>query len=137
MILKTHPNDDIEMDFFYIQGALYLLLRSGTITFMAIIPFNRIKRVTKKGAKKITYNRGPKDIIAGVEKFVALFKNIGFKVNTAFADNEFQKMEERFLVPMEICAAGQHVPIIERSIRTVKDRTICFGFHYFLRRYQS
>jgi hypothetical protein len=125
MILKTHPSEDLDIDFFYVQGAPYLFFKSTKIKFQANQAFNRISKRNKK-TTRITYKRGPSDIINGIEKVLNVFRNRGFKVNTINADNEFQKLEHKVTAHVEICAAGQHIPRIERGIRFMKDRTRCY-----------
>ena len=124
-ILKTHPSDDLDIDFLYVQGAPYLLMKSAKIKFQAIQSFNRISKRNKK-TLRITYKRGPNDIINGIEKVLTVFKNQGFKINIINADNEFQKLEHKVSAHIEICTAGQHVPRIKRGVRSAKDRTCCF-----------
>jgi hypothetical protein len=124
IILKTHPSEDLDIDFFYVQGAPYLIIKSTTIKFHATQAFNRISTRDKK-TSRTTYKRGPQDIINGIEKVLTIFKNRGFQVNLINADNEFKKLENKVSVHIEICAAGQHVPRIERGVRTMKDRTRC------------
>jgi hypothetical protein len=125
IILKTHPTDVLDIDFMYCQGAPYLLMKTNKIKFQAIQSFNRISR-RKKNTQRITYKRGPNDIINGVEKVLNTLRRRGFQINSINADNEFQKMEGKVTAHIEICAAGQHVPRIERGIRFVKERTRCF-----------
>jgi len=122
MILKTHPSEDLDIDFFYVQGAPYLFFKSTQIKFQATQAFNRISKRSKK-TTRITYKRGPSDIINGIEMVLNVFRNRGFKVNTISANNEFQKLEHKVTAHVEICAAGQHIPCIERGIRFMKDRT--------------
>ena len=124
-ILKTHPSDDLDIDFMYVQGAPYLYMKTTTIKFQAIQSFNKISRKDKKNIKRITYKRGPKDIINSVEKVLGIIRRRGFTMNIINADNEFQKLEHKVSAHVEICAAGQHVPRIERGVRSVKDRTRC------------
>ena len=126
IILQTHPNDEIDIDFLYVQGAPYLLMKAKDIKFQAIQAFNRVSRKTKKHTVKITYKRGTQDIINGLEKVLRLFKKRGFTITLVNADNEFQKLEDKISAPVAICAAGQHVPRVERGIRFVKDRTRCY-----------
>ncbi len=48
-----------------------------------------------------------------------------FTITDVFADNEFhyEVYEKMFLLAtLHICVHGEHVPIIERSITTTKDR---------------
>jgi len=128
IIQQTHPNDELLVDFIYIQRAPYLLINSKIIDFNAVQVFHRISKIItrKNGDKKITYKRGPKDIIAALERIISVFKKRGFKITMIHADNEFRAIEDRVSVDIEICAAGQHIHKIERKARTVKERVRCF-----------
>ena len=125
IILKAHPSDDLDIDFMYVQGAPYLLMKSNKIKFHATQTFNRIS-TRKKKTQRITYKRGPQDIINGIEKVLTVFRNRGFKVDLINADNEFTKLEHKVSAHVEVCAAGQHIPRIERGIRFMKERTRCY-----------
>ena len=49
----------------------------------------------------------------------------GFSINVIKADNEFDTEDISTVFPsaiFEICAANEHVPIVERCIRTLKER---------------
>ena len=116
IILKTHPKEDIDIDFMFIQSAPYLLLKSVLIKFEGILPFSKISRKHKDNTKKITYKRGTSDIIRGIKKTIQLFKNRGFNIETVNGDNKFKKLENKIDAHLEICAAGQHVPRIERVV---------------------
>ena len=126
LIQETHPSDNLDIDFLYCQGAPYLLIKSTTIKFQAIQTFNRISKSQKEGARRVTYKRGPSDIIKGVEKLINLFRKRGLNLEVVNADNEFQKLDGKISAHLEICASGQHVSRIERAIRTIKDRVRCF-----------
>ena len=79
VILKTHPSEDLDIDFLYAQGATYLFINKSTkIKFHATQAFNRISKRTKK-TTRTTYKRGPKDIINGIEKVLTVFRNRGFQ----------------------------------------------------------
>jgi hypothetical protein len=126
-ILQTHPKDELDIDFCYIQGAPYLLIKSAVFKFQAIMTFNRISRIITKGKnKRITYKRGPNDIIKGIEKVIEQFTKRGFKISIVNGDNEFKKLEGKLSVHIEICGAGQHIPRIERGIRYFKDGIRCY-----------
>jgi hypothetical protein len=125
IIMKTHPSDDLDIDFLHVQGAPCLLMKSTKFHFHATQAFNRISE-RKKKTLHTTYKRGPQDIINGVEKVLTVFRIRGFQVNLVNADNEFKKLELKVAAHVEICAAGQHVPCIERGMRFLKDRTRCF-----------
>ena len=125
IIIKTHRSEDIDIDFLYVQGAPYLFIKSTKIKFHATQAFNRISKRNKK-TTRTTYKRGPKDIINGIEKVLTVFRNRVFRINIINADNEFKKLENKVTAHVEICAAGQHIPRIERGIRFMKDRTRCY-----------
>ena len=126
VILETRPSEALDIDFFYVQGAPYLIIKSVSIKFQGILAFNKINRITKQNQRKVTYKRGPSDIINGIEKILRLLNNRGFKTPIINADNEFSKLEGKLSTHIEICGAGQHIPRIERGIRTIKDRVRCF-----------
>ena len=107
-----------------VPAILVLLMKTTKVHFLAIKSFNRISKILKKSSgRKITYKRGSKDIINGVEKVISVIRQRGFKLDTVFADNEFAKLEHKISAALEICGAGQHIPSIEREARSVKDRT--------------
>jgi len=111
-------------------------LKSTKIKFHATQAFNRISKRTKKTTRTM-YKRGPKDIINGIEKVLTVFRNRGFRINIINADNEFQKLEHKVTAHVEICAAGQHIPPIERGIRFMKDRTRCSWVPLLSKRFQK
>ena len=125
IILKTHPTDVLDIDFMYCQGAPYLFMKTTSIKFQAIQCFSRISKRVKR-TQRTTYKRGLTDIIAGVEKVLGVLRRRGFQIHVINADNEFNKLEGKVSAHMEICAAGQHIPHIERAIRFTKERTRCF-----------
>ena len=100
-------------------------MKLNSIKFQAIQCFNRVSRRIK-GSRRITYKRGPTDIINGVKKILNVIRRRGFQLQIINADNEFTKLEGKVSAHMEICAAGQHIPRIERGIRFMKERTRCF-----------
>ena len=106
LIQETHPSDNLDIDFLYCQGAPYLLIKSTTIKFQAIQTFNRISKSQKEGARRVTYKRGPSDIIKGVEKVINLFRKRGLNLEVVNADNEFQKLDGKISAHLEICASG-------------------------------
>lgn len=121
-LVKHHPTDILDIDFLYVQGAPYLLSKTQKIKFQAIQVFNKVHNKKKK---KTYYKRGKMDIINGVKKVISLYNKRGFKIDIINADNEFKKIEGEVGAHVEICAAMEHVPRIERSIRTFKERVRC------------
>ena len=63
--------------------------------------------------------------MSSVQPFLNLYKKRGFVVQTCLADNEFEILRSSLLnlgVRLNICAPGEHVPEVERKIRTIKER---------------
>lgn len=100
VILETHPSEALDIDFFYVQGAPYLTIKSVSIKFQGILAFNKINRIIKRNQRKVTYKRGPSDIINGIEKILRLLNNRGFKTPIINADNEFSKLENKHYLPI-------------------------------------
>jgi hypothetical protein len=119
--LKHHPTDELDIDFLYIQGARYLLTKSKSIKFQSIQSFNRISK-RNKSTGRITYKRGPKAIIAGLKKVLDAYTACGFEIMAINGDNEFTKIVGKVGPP---CAANEHIDMIERSIRTLKEHMHC------------
>ena len=60
-----------------------------------------------------------------LKSVVKKYLSRGFTITDVFGDNEFghNKYQNLFMPAiLHVCAASKHVPIIERSIRTVKER---------------
>jgi len=85
-----HPTDELDIDFLYDQGAPYLLLKTQKIKFQSVQCFHK---VSNKKKHKITYKRGPTDIINGVKKVIAVHTDRGFKITCVNGDNEFRKID--------------------------------------------
>jgi len=70
-LLKHHPNDVLDIDFLYVQGAPYLLSKTQAIKFQAVQVFNKVHNRKKK---KTYYKRGKMDIINGVKKVIEIYE---------------------------------------------------------------
>jgi hypothetical protein len=57
-----------------------------------------------------------------LKKVINLYVKRGFRVTAILADNEFEALRQWY-PSLNTCAADEHVPEIERYIRTVKDRS--------------
>ena len=80
-------------------------------------------------------NRTGTSIIKGLQTVINIYKSRGFIINTIHGDNEFdisRLREEVRPTILQIHGKDEHVGPIERSVRTVKDRTrsICHGLPY-------
>ena len=63
-------------------------------------------------------------MLDGLNKVINLYKSRGLQVETIHGDNEFECLREELRpITLNIAAADEHVSMIERSIRTIKERT--------------
>jgi hypothetical protein len=93
------------------------------ITFVNKTPFFiTIAWGIKFGTVEALLNQQVQTIGASLKKVVSLYRKRGFRVVTILADNEFEPLRQWF-PHLNTCAADEHVPEIERYIRTVKDRS--------------
>jgi hypothetical protein len=63
--------------------------------------------------------------MTSLEKVINLYNKRGFKVRTCLGDGEFENLRDSLLhkgVHLNVCAPGEHIPEVERKIRTVKER---------------
>lgn len=123
-LLEHHKQDILGVNFMYSHNASYLIICTRKITFITLQTFNtrRVNHTTRR----ITYARPNKDIITGINKVISMHKNRGFTIDMVYEDNEFAKLKDKIDATVETCAANQHVPTIEREIRTIKEHQRCY-----------
>jgi len=64
-------------------------------------------------------------LVTSIEQLVQVYQTRGFKIQAILTDGQFQHIQqiiEQIGIRLNICAANEHVPEIERYIRTVKER---------------
>ena len=99
---------------------------SGDIFFVNKIPFlttvsDHIKFTTVEHLK----NRKAKNILEAISHVKAIYELRGFKITTLLMDGEFAPMKFDLLalgMTLNVTAANEHVPRIERQIRVIKER---------------
>ena len=102
---------DLYVDVFFTAGQAFLLTKSGRINFYTV---DALK------TQKMT------DLLQALKRVMNMYDKRELMVITVHGDNQFDGEElADALRPanMEIYAANEHVGIIERGIRTVKERT--------------
>jgi hypothetical protein len=106
-ILDHHQHITLAVDFFYVNGIAFLHSISHNYKFRTV---------------ESTRNRSKKTMLDGINKIRQLYMSRGIKIVEIRADGEFQCLEED-LQPciINIAAPGEHVPEVERSIRTIKE----------------
>ena len=64
-------------------------------------------------------------LVTSIEQVIQTYQTRGFRIKAILADGQFkhiQQIIEQKGIMLNICAANEHVPEIERYIRTVKER---------------
>jgi hypothetical protein len=78
--------------------------------------------------KAITSRKLLKELLAAIKSVKRIYALRGFKITSGHVDNEFEHMRgdlQEMGITLNVVSAGEHVPEIERYIRTVKERTRC------------
>lgn len=104
-----HPTDELDVDHFFVNGLTFLHTKSRKIKFL-----------TAEHCKGTTTKEALEHIQANVDRYARR----GFEINGFIGDNAFAPLKE-VLEPFHIVSKGEHVPTIERSIRTLKERCRC------------
>ena len=106
-IMKTHKQVTLAVDIMFVNKIPFLVTTSRNIHFGTIeaIPDRKINTVISK-----------------LRSILNLYKHRGFNVSSILADGEFEKLRQWF-PQLNTCAENEHVPDIERYIRTIKDST--------------
>ena len=124
---STVVNDHIDLppD---ILSAHHDLVLCADIFFVDKIPFLvTISRQLKFITGDRLPNREVRTIVSALLRVFSLYHKRGFKITVCNMDNEFEPLQNVMLsrtggVPLNICAPDEHVPEVERAIRTIKER---------------
>ena len=117
-LLSLHPNITLCFDLFYVLGLGFSLSTSRNIRFLSC---HYIADRTKPILQTC------------IAADLKLYKTRGFNPQSIHADGEFTALQPAFPnIHFTICSADDHVPEIERAIRTVKEsiRTAIHGMPY-------
>jgi hypothetical protein len=108
--MKHHREVTLAGDILAVGGISFLITTSRNIQFTT---------VEKLDSKSI------QTLANGLVKVIQLYKRRGFKVQVILLDNEFEGVRDilnGYEVNINICAPNEHIPEVERKIRTVKER---------------
>ena len=108
-ILKLYRNVTLCVDIMFVNKIPFLITLSRNIKFVTV---------------EALADRHSNSIKKALSAVVNIYQHRGLRVATIMADNEFEHMRSTFPM-LNTCAANEHVPDIERCIRTVKERTRC------------
>ena len=94
--------------------------------FVSGLPFAvSIARAIKFGTVEVLANRKAETLLASLKRIKATYARRGFLVNTVAAENEFSTLDVSLSaegMALNVVSRGEHVPEVERHIRTLKER---------------
>ena len=110
-VYTQHKSVSISVDFFYVNGHAFFTSKSAKLNF-----------VTAKYHK----TRGMKSIIETLNEIKLIYHSRGFRIENIHGDNEFNKNDiknSQLPALFHIYGKNEHVVLIERSNRTVKNKS--------------
>ena len=117
-ILESHRSIDLSADIMFVNKVAFLITLSHGLRF---------------GTVSALPNRQIGTIVTRIKQTIRLYHHRGFRVRSLFADSEFEPIRPSFPF-LETAGADDHIPTIERYIRTIKDRARSawhsMPFHY-------
>ena len=105
-ILKTHHSIALAIDIMFVNSVAFFLTTS---------------RMLKFGTVESLENRQVTTIVRKIKTIERLYHQLGFRIESMLANPEFEPLRLELLY-LNCCTANEHVPDIERYVRTVKDR---------------
>ena len=111
-ILQAHGTVTICADLFHVDGLLFLATISRNLNFLTVqrLPSGHVLR----------------EILPGLDSVNNTYAPHGFTIAAMYADEEFSPLVNALYtltgIRVNICATNEHVPEIERAIRTIKER---------------
>jgi Reverse transcriptase (RNA-dependent DNA polymerase)/Zinc knuckle len=110
-IIAQYKNVRLFIDIFWVNGNPFFHTISEWIKFRTIAPIT---------------NRNKKTLLLETKVIINLYETRGFVISRVEGDHEFACLTNDLLpTPINICDADDHVHEVERSIRTIKERTRC------------
>ena len=105
-ILTEHCNVRLAVDIMFINRQAFFITFSRTIHFRTIHALS---------------NRQLDTIITALKGVLQVYQHQGFSITSIHVDSEFEPIHE-YYPQLQTADANDHVPEIERYIRSVKDR---------------
>jgi len=97
------------------------------IMYVNEIPFLvTISRDLQFGSAQAMGDETYKSIYVALSKLIKLYTHYGFKVSYILGDGQFEHLDPSKIAPgvtVNVVTKGEHVPEVERYIRTLKERT--------------
>ena len=110
-VMDHHRDVTICVDIMYVNKIMFLVTISRKIKFGTVEPI---------------LNRKAGTLMKCIDNVKKIYEKRGFRLRIAVIDNEFECLRGSFLdigVELNTAANDEHVPEVERYIRTLKDRT--------------
>jgi len=105
-IIARHRNVTLAIDIMYVNALPFFITTSRNIRFVTVADLpNRQAPTIEKELKRV----------------LQLYTHRGFNVTTVLCDPEFECLRPTFPY-LNTCGADEHVPEVERMIRTIKER---------------
>ena len=117
-IAKHHSSITLCLDFFYVQQLPFIHAISRKVGYQQAV---------------IVSDRTKETMLSFINKSILEYTACGFEVVDVHTDKEFECLRESLgNVSLEICGPDEHVPEVERSIRTMKEtmRATAHGLPY-------
>lgn len=108
--MKRHRDVTVSLDVMFVCGIRFAVSISRSIKF---------------GTIDVLPNRKAETLLASIKRFKSTYVRRGFILNRVAAENEFGTLEVPLAVEgmaLNVVACGEHVPEVERHIRTIKER---------------
>ena len=97
-----------------------IMFINGAKFFMTISRHNRF------GTSDHTTNANTSTLVLSLLRVKRLYKRRGFKIQTVMMDGQFEPIKadtDNVEIAVNITSRDEHKPVIERYIRTIKDRS--------------
>jgi hypothetical protein len=102
---------------------------TGDIMFVNKVPFfMTVSRAIKFGTAEMIADRKNHTIVVAIKQVIAAYSKRGFVITHLLMDGEFEPIRSDLAllgVNLNVASSNEHVPEIERHIRTVKERVRC------------
>ena len=106
-VIKLHKHITLTIDLMFVNNLPFFVTKSRDLHFTTI---------------EFMKNRQVATVHENLQSVIKLYMSRGFVIDTIFADHEFEVLRP-WHPNLNTAAADEHVPDIERHIRTIKDST--------------
>ena len=110
-IIEQYKDVRLFIDIFWVNGSPFFHTISEWIKFRTVAPIT---------------NRKKRTLHMETQAVIDMYEARGFTITRVEGDREFACITNELLpIPINIADADDHVPQVERSVRTIKERTRC------------